>query len=74
MMWLQAWPPWLSHLLIGFYIVGLMGFGAFVLVRAGRSPLWVVLMLVPTVQVIALYVFAFIRWPRVDGPGDETDT
>ena len=48
----------------------MMGCGAFVLVRAGRSPLWSVLLLIPVVQLVALWVFAFVRWPSVDKQRD----
>jgi hypothetical protein len=40
-----------------------------VLRRAGYSPWWVLLMLVPLVNLVALWVFAYARWPAVDeGP------
>jgi hypothetical protein len=35
--------------------------------RAGFSPWWSLLALVPGVNVIALWLFAFGRWPAVDG-------
>ncbi|HYF60222.1 MAG TPA: hypothetical protein VEA81_14830 [Burkholderiaceae bacterium] len=37
-----------------------------VLGRAGYSPWWVLLVLVPVVNLIALWVFAFVRWPAID--------
>jgi hypothetical protein len=37
-----------------------------VLRRAGYSPWWVLLLLVPLVNLIALWVFAYARWPAID--------
>jgi hypothetical protein len=37
-----------------------------VLRRAGYSPWWVLLVLVPLVNLIALWVFAYMRWPAID--------
>jgi uncharacterized membrane protein YhaH (DUF805 family) len=34
--------------------------------RAGYSGWWALLMIVPGVNVIALWVFAFIRWPALE--------
>jgi len=38
-----------------------------VLRRAGYSPWWALLVLVPLVNLLALWVFAYVRWPAVDG-------
>ncbi|WP_042699634.1 hypothetical protein [Azospirillum sp. B506] len=40
--------------------------GGWVLAKAGRSPLWILLLLFPYINVLAVWVFAFIRWPFVD--------
>jgi uncharacterized membrane protein YhaH (DUF805 family) len=37
-----------------------------VLRRAGYSPWWVLLVLVPLVNLVALWVFAYMRWPAID--------
>jgi uncharacterized membrane protein YhaH (DUF805 family) len=37
-----------------------------VLRRAGYSSWWVLLVLVPLVNVIALWAFAYMRWPAID--------
>lgn len=40
-----------------------------VLRRAGLSAWWVLLVLVPLVNLVALWVFAWMRWPAIDrGP------
>jgi len=35
--------------------------------RMGRSGSWVLAFMVPALMLIALYVFAFVRWPAIDG-------
>jgi uncharacterized membrane protein YhaH (DUF805 family) len=39
-----------------------------VLRRAGYSPWWVLLVLVPLVNLVALWMFAYMRWPAIDPP------
>lgn len=41
-----------------------------ILGRAGFSPLWALVMLVPIVNLVMLWVFAFVRWPAVDRTGE----
>ena len=35
--------------------------------RTGRSGWWVLAFMTPALTLIALYVFAFVRWPAIDG-------
>lgn len=35
--------------------------------KAGFSPLWTLLALIPVVNLVALWVFAFARWPSLKG-------
>ncbi|MFA7261463.1 MAG: hypothetical protein WC068_00455 [Caulobacter sp.] len=37
-----------------------------ILKKAGRGPWWALLYVVPLVNLIALFVFAYSRWPRAD--------
>ena len=37
-----------------------------VLRRAGHSPWWALVVLVPLANLVALWVFAYVRWPAVD--------
>jgi hypothetical protein len=39
-----------------------------VLRRAGFSRGWALLVLVPVVNLVALWLFAYARWPAVDSP------
>ena len=48
--------------------------GGWVLAKAGRSPLWILLLLFPYVNVLAVWAFAFIRWPFVDRSPDPRQT
>lgn len=62
--------PWLGYLIIAVILTYTMAAGGWVLAKAGRSPLWVLLLLVPYVNVIAIWVFAYARWPFLNGaPG-----
>lgn len=63
---LSGLEPWLANLIIGLYLVAVMLLGGIVLARARQSPLWVFLLLVPYVSLIAVYIFAFVRWPGFD--------
>ena len=39
-----------------------------ILRKAGLSDLWAVTMIVPLLNTVAFWVFAFVRWPSLDGP------
>ncbi len=54
--------------LIGITVLGLfIWLDVRILHRAGRSGWWVLTMFIPLVNIIMLWVFAFTRWPAVDG-------
>jgi hypothetical protein len=40
---------------------------ASILHRAGRSRWWTLIAFIPLINLIALWVFAFSRWPAVEG-------
>jgi hypothetical protein len=69
MTWSASLPQWAQYLVEGLLIFLLMASSAIVLGRAGKSPWWALLMLVPyNVVVVALiWAFAFSKWPRIDG-------
>ena len=41
-----------------------------ILARTGRSRWWAILALIPWVNIAALWVFAFTRWPALDENSD----
>lgn len=61
------------HWAIVLVVLVVIGFPiARILQRTGHSPWWVLLGLIPLVNWIALWVFAYSRWPAVPEPtGDE---
>jgi hypothetical protein len=59
-------PEWLLYLAKGISIFLMMAFSAVILQRAGRSPYYALFWLLPWVQVVLLWVFAFQKWPAVD--------
>ena len=54
---------WHWLVLLIFYVIGIMVPVGKVLSKAGRSPLWSVFAIVPVLNVILLWVFAFSSWP-----------
>jgi hypothetical protein len=64
----QAWflglSPYISMSLVGVIVAALLAFAGFVLARLGYKPLWALLLLVPTVGVIAMWVLAYRKFPR----------
>ncbi|MDR3518845.1 MAG: hypothetical protein P4M00_23855 [Azospirillaceae bacterium] len=61
---LSGVPLWLVYLVEGCVLTYTIGLASFILARVGRSPTWSLLLLVPIVNVIALWVFAYTAWPR----------
>lgn len=55
-------------LVLGF-LAALTWMAAVICYRAGLSPWLGLLMLVPLVNLAAIWVFAFTPWPAVDEPG-----
>ena len=64
------WQQMLIMSLIGAFIVLTGGMMAG---RAGRAPFWSLLLLIPYVQIVALWAFAFMPWPRIDDADKNTD-
>jgi hypothetical protein len=53
---------WLIYLIV---LAGLVGFPIFkILQKAGFSGWWAIVAFVPLVNWIALWIFAFVRWPN----------
>ena len=66
--YLSLWlPVWAAHLVVAVYLVALMVLAALVSIRMGKTPLWVLGLLVPFVNVAVIWYLAYTRWPRIDG-------
>lgn len=58
---------WFMAIIMPVFMVILVGIPvASILHRAGRSRWWTILAFIPLLNLIALWVFAFARWPAVD--------
>jgi hypothetical protein len=51
-------------LLIGLFLCILWA-GGKILVKAGFDPRWVVLLLIPVINILMIWVFAFSDWPNI---------
>jgi amino acid transporter len=67
---LQIGPSWQEMLIMSIVGAFLVVFGGMVAGRAGRAPFWSLLLLLPYAQILALVIFAFISWPRIDKKKD----
>ncbi len=56
-------PSWLGSVLFGLQLSLKIGLGGWVLARTGRSPLWVLLLLVPYLDLAMIWLFAYAEWP-----------
>jgi hypothetical protein len=56
-------PQWSEYLLEGILIFVTLSGAAVVLSRGGRNPYFVFLLMVPYVQIAAVWYFAFTVWP-----------
>lgn len=70
--WLFSLNPMPFNLLLAAYILVVIICGARVAVRAGRTPAFALLLLVPILQTVVVIAFALVRWPFVDGEADKT--
>lgn len=66
--WLFSLSPHVAMVAIGLMIASALGLAGFVLARLGYRPLWAVLLLVPTLGLMALWVLAFKKFPRETSP------
>lgn len=68
-MTLTGLPIWVEYFLVGLIVIYFIYCCGKILAKTGRSPLWSLCMLVPYVQIIALWLFAYKAWPNdVDNP------
>ncbi len=64
---------WQSYLIAGLVVLLFVAFSGMVLIRTGRSPLWCLALLIPVVQIIALWALAFADWPNIDESKADND-
>ena len=57
-------PLWEQYLLQGILIFIYVACSAVVLTRAGRNPYLAFLVVIPYVQILALWIFAFTEWKK----------
>ncbi len=57
-------------LFIGLFLCILWA-GGKILVKAGFDPRWVVLLLIPVINILMIWVFAFSDWPNVKAESPE---
>lgn len=62
-----ALEPWQANLVIALFLMLKLVFGGWMLAKSGRSPLWVLVLLLNGADIVALWVFAYVRWPFVPG-------
>lgn len=56
-------PEWLAYLIAGLTIFAMMASACVIATRAGRSPYWGMLVIVPFLAPLLIWVFAYSRWP-----------
>ena len=61
---------WTTNLVMAMLLLAKMVFGGWVLAKGGRSPLWALILLINGADILALWVYAYVRWPFVDRSGD----
>lgn len=59
-------PNWVEYTLVGFLIMYFMYACGMILARIGKSPAWCLLLFIPFVQIIVLWIFAFMKWPAFE--------
>ncbi len=67
--YLAALPDWIAWLVVAVVVTWTMVAYGLLLSRAGRGPLWGLLVLLPFVGVLVLWWAALARWPRERGRG-----
>lgn len=61
--WFLSQSPYVLLTIIGLMIAGALTLAGFILARLGYKPLWALVLLPPTVNVIGLWALALIKFP-----------
>ncbi|MBK67247.1 MAG: hypothetical protein CMP22_03845 [Rickettsiales bacterium] len=56
-------PQWLEYTIVGLIIIYYMFCWGKIMARLGHSPGWSLALLLPYIQIITFWVFAFKKWP-----------
>lgn len=64
---------WQSLLVQSLILTYMLVAGGWVLAKAGRSPLWVLFLVIPHIAVIAIWAFAYVRWPFLQDRRQDAD-
>lgn len=59
-------PLWADYLVGGITILLFLVSGGIAIGKSGRNPSWALVMLVPWVQIVMIWLWAYKRWPRRD--------
>jgi hypothetical protein len=72
--WFFALPQSAAYLIYGLLLAYSIAAGGFVLARLGLKPLWSLILIVPTLNLVGLFFCAYSRWPAQNIQTDQSDT
>ncbi|WP_349431079.1 hypothetical protein Q9L42_011045 [Methylomarinum sp. Ch1-1] len=55
------------YLLVAAFALLVLWLCSIILEKAGLNKLWTLVLLIPVVNIIMLWAFAFVEWPKVRG-------
>lgn len=67
-------PAWVFYSIIAVILTYVLSVGGWVLARAGRNPLWILLLLIPWLNVIGIWLFAYVSWPAMAQQTENSDS
>jgi hypothetical protein len=66
-------PPWATLLLVACILMYGMYLAGKILARTGVNPAFALLLLVPFVQIVVVWVFAYMRWPAYENAREKQE-
>jgi hypothetical protein len=63
-LWFMSLPKYVSMAIVGLMISISLTLAGFILARMGYKPLWALVLIVPTVNVMGVWVLALLKFPR----------
>jgi hypothetical protein len=64
MAWFMTLSPYISMTIVGLILATVLTLAGFALARMGYKPLWALVLIVPTLNIIGLWAAAYRRFPR----------